>query len=105
MGNSSLKGADQINSARASSNQIHGVLTPKPTSVKHLSVDYEQKLAYPTPDLKNKNKLDYKNNQIIAQSKHHDNLKRYSLLISRPEDKLQSQHRVLTEIIEDKNEN
>lgn len=45
---------------------MHGVLTPKPTSVKHLSVDYEQKLAYPTPDLKNKNKLEYKNNQIIA---------------------------------------
>lgn len=58
MGNSQLNGADQLNSARVSSNQMNGILTPKPTSVKHISVDYEQKLAYPTPDLRNKNKLE-----------------------------------------------
>lgn len=58
MGNSSLKGADQLNSARVLSNPGNGILTPKPTSVKHLQVDYEQKLAYPTPDLRNKNKLE-----------------------------------------------
>lgn len=47
-----------------------GILTPKPTSVKYLKVDYEQKMAYPTPDLRNKNKVEQKNNMIIASSKH-----------------------------------
>ena len=41
MGNSSFKGADQLNSARVHSNHMPGILTPKPTSVKHLKVDYE----------------------------------------------------------------
>lgn len=41
---------------------------------------------------------------IIAASKHQANLKRYSLLVTRPEEKAQNQQRVLTEIIEEKNE-
>ena len=105
MGNSSFKGSDQLNSARVHSNQLPGVQTPKPTSLKHLSVDYEQKLAYPTPDLRHKNKFEQKNNLIIASSKHQTNLKRYSLLITRPEEKMRNQQRVLTEIIEETHEN
>ena len=105
MGNSSLRGADQLNSARVQSNHMPGILTPKPTSVKQLKVDFEQKMAYPTPDLRNKNKLEQKNNMIMASSKHHPNMKRYSLLVSRPEDKPQNQQRVLTEIMEETHEN
>ena len=82
MGDSSLRGADQLNSARVQSNQLPGVLTPKPTSVKHFKVDLEQKMAYPTPDLRGKKKFEQKNNNlIIAASNHQANMKRYSLLI------------------------
>ena len=64
-------------------------------------MDYDKKMAYPTPDLTKKSKLDYKNNQIIASSRHESNIKRYSLLITRPEEKQKSQQRVLSEIIEE----